>query len=143
MSVNNSHAIDGSMTVIIHFNVQPLSLSRGLSRIHYRTRLWPLCINKCAKNSWRQFSTNQRQHSPSEFPKTIRENIYTLPNLLTLSRIFSCPILGWSILDGNYHLATGLLVYAGLTDLVSVICLSFLSFFFSSCFFCLSSSTGL
>jgi len=24
---------------------------------------------------------------------------------------------GWAILDGNYHLATGLLVYAGLTDL--------------------------
>ncbi|KAF8967749.1 CDP-alcohol phosphatidyltransferase-domain-containing protein [Flammula alnicola] len=48
---------------------------------------------------------------------TIRENIYTLPNLLTVSRILACPVLGWSILDGNYHLATGLLVYAGLTDL--------------------------
>ncbi|KAF8902352.1 hypothetical protein CPB84DRAFT_1678882 [Gymnopilus junonius] len=55
---------------------------------------------------------------PSSDKPTLRENIYTLPNLLTLSRIFACPVLGWSILDGNYHLATGLLVYAGLTDLV-------------------------
>ncbi|XP_006459268.1 hypothetical protein AGABI2DRAFT_191269 [Agaricus bisporus var. bisporus H97] len=48
----------------------------------------------------------------------IRENIYTLPNLLTSSRILSCPVLGWSILADNYHLATGILVYAGLTDLI-------------------------
>ncbi|KAF8159407.1 CDP-alcohol phosphatidyltransferase-domain-containing protein [Crassisporium funariophilum] len=47
-----------------------------------------------------------------------KENIYTLPNLLTLSRIVACPVLAWSILDGNYHFATGLLVYAGFTDLL-------------------------
>ena len=49
---------------------------------------------------------------------SIRENIYTIPNFLTASRILACPVLGWSILDSNYELATGLLVYAGLTDLV-------------------------
>jgi cardiolipin synthase len=53
--------------------------------------------------------------------KELRENIYTLPNLLTLSRIFACPILGWSILQNDYHLATALLVYAGLTDLVCIL----------------------
>ena len=51
-------------------------------------------------------------------PQAEKENIYTIPNVLTLSRIFACPVLGWSILEGNYHLASGLLVYAGLTDLV-------------------------
>jgi len=55
--------------------------------------------------------------------KELRENIYTLPNLLTVSRIFACPILGWSILQNDYHLATGLLVYAGLTDLVCILLL--------------------
>lgn len=50
---------------------------------------------------------------------TLRENIYTLPNLLTASRILACPVLGWSILHDDFHLATGLLVYAGLSDLVS------------------------
>ncbi|KAL7280738.1 CDP-diacylglycerol--glycerol-3-phosphate 3-phosphatidyltransferase [Trametes coccinea BRFM310] len=49
---------------------------------------------------------------------TIRENIYTIPNLLTLSRIAACPVLGWSIVNDDFYLATGLLVYAGLTDLV-------------------------
>lgn len=57
-------------------------------------------------------------------PKTVtatKENIYTLPNLLTVSRILACPVLGWSILEGQFELATSLLVYAGLTDLVSLL----------------------
>ncbi|KAI6097655.1 phosphatidyl synthase [Pisolithus croceorrhizus] len=49
---------------------------------------------------------------------TLREDIYTVPNLLTMSRILACPVLGWSILQDNFYLATGLLVYAGLSDLV-------------------------
>lgn len=49
---------------------------------------------------------------------TIRENIYTIPNLLTVSRIFACPVLGWSILQGDFVLSTSLLVYAGVSDLV-------------------------
>ncbi|PPQ63106.1 hypothetical protein CVT24_005817 [Panaeolus cyanescens] len=60
----------------------------------------------------------EESNSPKETKPSIRENIYTIPNLLTVSRILSCPVLGWSILDGNYYLASGLLVYAGLTDLV-------------------------
>jgi hypothetical protein len=116
---------------ILLFNLHPLRLSRNLSRTHFRSRLWPIYINKCAKKvvSWRQFTANSRQCLPEPWldsrKKTkpaIKENIYTLPNLLTLSRIVSCPILGWSILDGNYYLSTGLLVYAGFTDWVGVIC---------------------
>ncbi|EMD38974.1 hypothetical protein CERSUDRAFT_122483 [Gelatoporia subvermispora B] len=53
-----------------------------------------------------------------EKPKILRENIYTIPNLLTVSRILACPVLGWSILHGDFKLATSLLAYAGLTDLV-------------------------
>ncbi|KAJ7781956.1 CDP-alcohol phosphatidyltransferase-domain-containing protein [Mycena maculata] len=55
--------------------------------------------------------------SPGSPKPVLKENIYTLPNLLTVSRIIACPILGWSILEGQFHLATSLLVYAGLTDL--------------------------
>ncbi|KAI9464720.1 CDP-alcohol phosphatidyltransferase-domain-containing protein [Boletus coccyginus] len=55
--------------------------------------------------------------SPRERP-TIRENIYTIPNLLTASRILACPVLGWSIFHDDFYLATGLLVYAGLSDLL-------------------------
>ncbi|KAI0642181.1 CDP-alcohol phosphatidyltransferase-domain-containing protein [Trametes meyenii] len=64
--------------------------------------------------------TNPSKSKPNvpEKAPTIRENIYTLPNLLTLSRIVACPVLGWSIVHDDFYLATGLLVYAGLTDLV-------------------------
>ncbi|KAK0438062.1 CDP-alcohol phosphatidyltransferase-domain-containing protein [Armillaria borealis] len=77
----------------------------------------------CIQN--RPFSVHSslyKQHRPPT-PKgptireTIRENIYTIPNALTVSRILACPVLGWSILNSNFKLATGLLVYAGLTDL--------------------------
>lgn len=75
------------------------------------------------------FSTHRplRQESQDEPKKvgklteTLRENIYTVPNLLTVSRIIACPVLGYAIVHDNFVVATSLLVYAGLTDLV---CLS-------------------
>ena len=53
-----------------------------------------------------------------KLPETLRENIYTLPNLLTASRILACPVLGYFIVQDNFVAATVLLAYAGLTDLV-------------------------
>ncbi|KAI0057427.1 hypothetical protein BV25DRAFT_1892645 [Artomyces pyxidatus] len=69
------------------------------------------------------FHNVRNQHSPppdrdTERKSTLRENIYTLPNLLTVSRIAACPVLGWAIIEGDFGLATGLLVYAGFTDWV-------------------------
>ncbi|KAF9446896.1 hypothetical protein P691DRAFT_672594 [Macrolepiota fuliginosa MF-IS2] len=83
------------------------------------------CVRPIAPTVFRTFSTTPRNYSPEDQTSlkasqkpTLRENIYTIPNVLTVSRILACPVLGWSVLEGNYHLATGLLVYAGLTDLV-------------------------
>jgi len=45
-----------------------------------------------------------------------RENIYTIPNLLTTARIALCPIIGLSILDGNYPQAVAFVALAGCTD---------------------------
>jgi hypothetical protein len=81
---------------------------------------------------FRLFSTDLRPQipprSPPPTPKdegtekgdkpTIHEDIYTIPNALTVSRILACPVLGWAILEGRYGLATGLLFYAGVTDWV-------------------------
>ncbi|PBK99752.1 hypothetical protein ARMGADRAFT_920016 [Armillaria gallica] len=77
----------------------------------------------CIQN--RPFSVHSSLYKPHRPPtpkgptirETIRENIYTIPNALTVSRILACPVLSWSILNSNFKLATGLLVYAGLTDL--------------------------
>jgi len=62
-------------------------------------------------------SSYRFQHTqPSQRKPSLRENIYTFPNLLTVSRIAACPVLGWSILSDNYSAATCLLLYAGITD---------------------------
>ncbi|PAV19682.1 phosphatidyl synthase [Pyrrhoderma noxium] len=83
-------------------------------------------LNRSPRLSTRRFSTTPtRQSTEKEEPvekkggvklDISRENIYTLPNALTLSRILSCPLLGYSILDGNFTLATGILAYAGISD---------------------------
>jgi hypothetical protein len=64
-------------------------------------------------------SVHRFQHTQRQTPVP-RENIYTFPNLLTVSRIVACPALGWAILSDNYAAATGLLLYAGITDWVSL-----------------------
>ncbi|KAL1871586.1 hypothetical protein VTK73DRAFT_1976 [Phialemonium thermophilum] len=47
-----------------------------------------------------------------------RENIYTLPNALTLSRLVAAPFVGWSVLHDHHAWALGLFAYAGVTDLL-------------------------
>ncbi|ESO85387.1 hypothetical protein LOTGIDRAFT_107885, partial [Lottia gigantea] len=47
-----------------------------------------------------------------------KENIYTIPNLLTMFRIGSTPILGYLITSHSYQLSLGLLVIAGITDVL-------------------------
>lgn len=89
----------------------------GLSSPRTSTVLRPLLLVP----SLTRLASNQRQASrdTTSGPKTIKENIYTIPNALTLSRIAACPFLGWSILNGDFANATALLLYAGMTDWVS------------------------
>ncbi|GAA5914133.1 hypothetical protein JCM5296_004719 [Sporobolomyces johnsonii] len=47
-----------------------------------------------------------------------RENIYTIPNALTLARIIACPAIGYYIVKGDLAVATSLLFVAGVSDLV-------------------------
>ncbi|XP_053658831.1 probable cardiolipin synthase (CMP-forming) [Anopheles marshallii] len=46
-----------------------------------------------------------------------RENIATVPNLLCIGRIVASPYLGYVIVQGEFRLAMGMLIVAGLTDL--------------------------
>jgi cardiolipin synthase (CMP-forming) len=46
------------------------------------------------------------------------ENIYTVPNLLTFSRIIAAPFIGYAILHDAHALALGLFIYAGASDLL-------------------------
>lgn len=46
-----------------------------------------------------------------------RENIFTIPNFLCIGRIIASPYLGYVIVQGDFNLAMGILVVAGLSDL--------------------------
>ncbi|KAF9869348.1 phosphatidyl synthase [Colletotrichum karsti] len=51
-------------------------------------------------------------------PKSLHEDIYTIPNLLTLSRLAAAPFVGYFILHDQHAWALGLFAYAGITDLL-------------------------
>ena len=44
------------------------------------------------------------------------ENIYTLPNILTATRLVAAPVVGYLVLHGAHAPALALFVYAGATD---------------------------
>ena len=99
-----------------------LGLSRSILATNFRMRVkHRASLVRFSLSSKKSLSITRSKNQKSQpfENKTEKENIYTIPNVLTLSRIFACPVLGWSVLEGNYHLASGLLVYAGLTDIVS------------------------
>ncbi|XP_071961901.1 probable cardiolipin synthase (CMP-forming) isoform X2 [Antedon mediterranea] len=50
--------------------------------------------------------------------KEWRENIMTIPNLLTTSRIILSPVLGYLVLNEYYLLSFGLFVFTGITDML-------------------------
>ncbi|XP_053613841.1 probable cardiolipin synthase (CMP-forming) isoform X1 [Plodia interpunctella] len=47
-----------------------------------------------------------------------KENPFTIPNILCMTRIVMSPYLGYVILQDNYTLALGLVTFAGITDLL-------------------------
>ncbi|KAL7627138.1 hypothetical protein AAE478_003914 [Parahypoxylon ruwenzoriense] len=49
---------------------------------------------------------------------TPHENIYTVPNLLTFSRLVTAPFIGYAILHDAHAWALGLFAYAGVSDLL-------------------------
>ncbi len=50
--------------------------------------------------------------------ETPKENIWTIPNYLTFSRLIVSPIIGYFILNDQYDLALSAFIYAGFSDLV-------------------------
>ncbi|KAI0816663.1 CDP-alcohol phosphatidyltransferase-domain-containing protein [Xylaria sp. FL0064] len=74
-----------------------------------------------------QESTKSQQDASQSQKKGIRkvlpsltphENIYTVPNLLTFSRLIAAPVIGYAILHDAHTLALGLFAYAGVSDLL-------------------------
>lgn len=51
-------------------------------------------------------------------PVATHENIYTIPNVLTASRLVLAPVIGYCILHDYHAWTLGLFAYAGITDLL-------------------------
>lgn len=49
---------------------------------------------------------------------TPRENIYNIPNFLTVTRLFAAPATAYLLLHDHHKWALALFAYAGVTDLV-------------------------
>ena len=47
-----------------------------------------------------------------------KEDIYTIPNMLSMTRLALSPYIGYSIIQGNYKVALGVFGVAAITDLV-------------------------
>ncbi|WVQ61959.1 uncharacterized protein L199_000092 [Kwoniella botswanensis] len=53
---------------------------------------------------------------PASDEAELHESPYTLPNALTLARIIACPFLGYTIVQGDFAWATGILFASGVSD---------------------------
>ncbi|KAJ5600305.1 hypothetical protein N7450_001372 [Penicillium hetheringtonii] len=62
-------------------------------------------------------STTKRILSKIPLAKT-HENIYTIPNILTFSRLVAAPVVGYLLVHDYHAAALSLFAYAGITDLV-------------------------
>ncbi|KAI5804079.1 phosphatidyl synthase [Peziza echinospora] len=51
-------------------------------------------------------------------PPLTHEKVLNIPNILTFSRLFASPIIGYLVLHSHYPAALALLITAGLTDLL-------------------------
>jgi hypothetical protein len=69
---------------------------------------------------------NKPVEAPKAIPKLLKklapvelhENIYTLPNILTTTRIITAPIISYALLNSQPALAFGLFAYSSITDTV-------------------------
>ncbi|KAJ5092356.1 hypothetical protein NUU61_007226 [Penicillium alfredii] len=63
-------------------------------------------------------NTPQKPGVLSRIPNGTHENIYTIPNLLTFSRLVAAPLVGYLLVHDYHGAALSLFAYAGITDLI-------------------------
>ena len=76
---------------------------------------WLQTLSQTVQHSWLQLLT-------SEFYVLKKEDIFTIPNLLSTLRILATPVLGYLIVTEDYTSSLALFGVAGLTDMVRYNC---------------------
>ena len=75
-------------------------------------------LPRCKLLQIKFLSTHQPQQPQQRKPIERHEYIYTIPNILTLSRMASAPVIAYCIIKDQHLIASGLLAYATVTDLL-------------------------
>lgn len=65
-----------------------------------------------------KFILDDIKETKSKVRDTIKENVWTIPNLLCISRIILSPYLGYLIINGNFDYALSFVAIASITDLI-------------------------
>ncbi|KAI8668349.1 hypothetical protein NCS55_00860300 [Fusarium keratoplasticum] len=60
----------------------------------------------------------QKKTNPPTRSAVLHEDIYTIPNILTFTRLIAAPAIGYLVLHDQHAWAVGLFAYAGVTDLL-------------------------
>ncbi|KAK4687667.1 cardiolipin synthase (CMP-forming), partial [Tremellales sp. Uapishka_1] len=102
-------------------NIPTRGLQSPLPPLEYRKSKFLLaCVGR---RSGRFLSTSSAppgsvKPAESTTPTTaeLHESPFTIPNALTVARILACPVLGYTIVQGQYEWATGILLVGGLSD---------------------------
>jgi len=105
--------------------------TRGLSLLHPNpSRQLSGTARHLTEKNEKGGLTPNNQDQPSQQQKQLKgirkvlpsltphENIYTVPNILTFSRLVAAPFIGYAILHDAHTLALGLFAYAGVSDLL-------------------------
>ncbi|TPX69561.1 hypothetical protein SpCBS45565_g02276 [Spizellomyces sp. 'palustris'] len=100
--------INGSRVVNIlakrvALGVQPVRVTQGLLRSSFR---------------YSTGSNDDKSSTSVPNPPSKKENIYTIPNALTVGRLVLSPVIGYLIVSEQFTWALGTLIVAGLSDLV-------------------------
>ncbi|KAH7308237.1 CDP-alcohol phosphatidyltransferase-domain-containing protein [Stachybotrys elegans] len=103
--------------------LRPLTISRA-SLPSTTSLLWAR-VSFTTTAHMRQQAGKESQPVPSPKPQksassqpVLHEDIYTIPNILTFTRLVAAPVVGYLVLHDQHAWAVGLFAYAGITDLL-------------------------
>ncbi|KAI6375735.1 hypothetical protein MCOR25_002897 [Pyricularia grisea] len=131
---HNAHRILSTLCrpAAVRSSVVPAAVTKSLvlpQRSFSITRPWLSLANKENKDDGQRGTTkHQTKVGSAAEPLTAtpasgksalaRENIYTIPNILTASRLVIAPFIGYCIVHDYHATALGLFAYAGVSDLL-------------------------
>ncbi|KAI9371482.1 phosphatidyl synthase [Aspergillus egyptiacus] len=86
--------------------------------LRFRAHLRSSTQKSTPDNKPQQSGETKKSPILSRIPLPAHENIYTVPNILTFSRLVAAPLVGYFLVHDHQATALAFFAYAGITDLV-------------------------